>query len=282
LHELKTGIDAIAKRDFHKRLEIVCHNEFGELMTAFNHSLETLQELEVARIVQESLLPENALTSNRCQIVAKTRIMTNLGGDYYDMIPLDSNKVLLFIGDATGHGIPAALSMAMAKSILIHENHLGLTAEKLMQQVNQVFGNLRRHGSKDYMTALCIELDTTNGSGRAINAGHCYPMIFSQNTGKIRVLSEINALPPGFDAKIHYQASEFLLQPGDRLFLFTDGFVECQNSSGQQIGFDGLAEIISAADGQTADSHIANIFQRLERLSAQLQDDCTMIVLSFQ
>ncbi len=282
LHELKTGIDAIAKRDFHKRLEIVCHNEFGELMTAFNHSLETLQELEVARIVQESLLPENALTSNRCQIVAKTRIMTNLGGDYYDMIPLGSSKVLLFIGDATGHGIPAALSMAMAKSILIHENHLGLTAEKLMQQVNQVFGNLRRHGSKDYMTALCIELDSTSGSGRAINAGHCYPIIFRQNTGETRILSEINALPPGFDAKIHYQASEFMLQPGDRLFLFTDGFVECQDKSGQQIGFDGLAKIISATAGQTSDSHIANIFQRLESLSAQLQDDCTMIVLSFQ
>jgi HAMP domain-containing protein len=282
LQELRAGIDAIAKRDFHKRLEIVCHNEFGELMTAFNHSLETLHELEVARIVQESLLPENALTSNRCQIVAKTRIMTNLGGDYYDMIPLDDNKVLLFIGDASGHGIPAALSMAMAKSILIHENHLGLAAVKLMQQVNSVFGNLRQHGSKDYMTALCVELDTTTGRGHAINAGHCYPMIFSQSNGRTRTLSELNALPPGFDLKIHYQTSEFMLQPGDRLILFTDGFVECQDSSGHQIGFDGLAEIITTASGQTAERHIANIFQRLEHLSAQLQDDCTMIMLSFQ
>lgn len=140
---LKAGIEAIAARNFHKRLEIVCDNELGRLTAAFNHSLETLQELAVAGVVQESLLPEPHLSLNRVEVVAKINAMTDLGGDYFDMVRLDGERLLIFIGDATGHGIPAALSMAMAKAVLLHESQREISASGLMHQLNQVFCSLR-------------------------------------------------------------------------------------------------------------------------------------------
>lgn len=282
LEELKAGITAIATRKFNKRLELVCQNEFGNLMAAFNHSLETLQELEVARIVQESILPETRLLHNRSEIVAQTRTMTDLGGDYFDMIPLDERRVLVFIGDATGHGIPAALSMAMAKAILIHENFRGMSDQRLMEQVNKVFGSLRAQGSKDFMTALCVELDTCTGSGRIINSGHCFPILLKKETGEARILSEVKGLPPGFDRRPVFTPFEFRLESGDSLVLFTDGFVECTDENGRQIGFNGLAGLIAATASADAAGHIAGIFARLEKWSAGRQDDCTMVMVRFQ
>ncbi|PKL44611.1 MAG: hypothetical protein CVV41_04405 [Candidatus Riflebacteria bacterium HGW-Riflebacteria-1] len=281
LEELKAGIAAIAGRNFHKRLDLICQNEFGKLMAAFNHSLETLQELEVARIVQESILPETSLSLNRCEIAAQTRTMTNLGGDYFDMIPLDDGKVLVFIGDATGHGIPAALSMAMAKAILIHENFRGLHDQKLMQQINAVFGKLRSQGSKDFMTALCVELDTNTGFGRIINAGHCYPMLLKKAIGKTEILANVKGLPPGFDRKSVFTPAEFKLEPGDSLVIYTDGFVECVNEHGRQIGFTGLADLITATADDDAACHVSRIFAKLEQWSVKSQDDCTLVMVRF-
>lgn len=282
LEELKAGIAAIAGRNFHKRLDLVCQNEFGKLLAAFNHSLETLQELEVARIVQESILPEKRMTLNRSEIVAQTRTMTNLGGDYFDMLPLDEQKVMVFIGDATGHGIPAALSMAMAKSVLLHEHFLGMHDQGLMQQINAVFCNLRSQGSKDFMTALCVEINTLTGHGRMINAGHCYPMLLKKKTGKIEILTEIRGLPPGFDTKAMFEPREFTLDSGDSLILFTDGFIECLNEKGRPLGFEGLADLISRSAEGDAGAHLASIFGRLTQWSANLQDDCTMVMVRFE
>ncbi len=282
LEELKAGLEAIASRNFHKRINIVCKNEFGELMLAFNRSLETLQELEVARIVQESLLPDTRLIHNQCRIIAQTRLMTNLGGDYYDMIPVDDRKVILFIGDATGHGIPAALSMAMAKAILIHENLHGLSDKKVMQQVNAVFGNLREHGSRDYMTAMCVELDTVSGAGRIINAGHCFPMLLKMASNEIKVLADVKGLPPGFDGSAQFNAVEFELEQGDSLIMFTDGFVEFQDVRGDQLGFSGLAGLIAETSDPDVATHVAAIFAALENLSPIRQDDCTMVMVRRQ
>jgi sigma-B regulation protein RsbU (phosphoserine phosphatase) len=134
LQELKVGIEAFAQRNFHKRLTVSSKNELGKLMLAFNDSFETLQDLEVAKIVQESVLPDPYLSLNNLEIIAKTEVMTRLGGDYFDILPQKDEKVLIFIGDATGHGIPAALSMAMAKSVMIHESLADMDQEKLMQK----------------------------------------------------------------------------------------------------------------------------------------------------
>ncbi|EKD84412.1 MAG: hypothetical protein ACD_39C00064G0002, partial [uncultured bacterium] len=282
LEELRAGIAAIAGRNFHKRLDLVCQNEFGQLMSAFNHSLETLQELEVARIVQESILPDTSLSHNRCKIVAQTRTMTNLGGDYFDMITLNDEKVLVFIGDATGHGIPAALSMAMAKAILLHENFRGLHDQRLMQQLNAVFGKLRSQGSKDFMTALCVELNTRNGLGRIINAGHCYPMLLKKAIGRTEILTDIKGMPPGFDRKPAFTPAEFKLESGDSLVIYTDGFVECVNDHGRQIGFTGLAELISTTADDDVACHVSKIFAQLDQWSTTSQDDCTLVMVRFQ
>lgn len=281
LEELRTGIRAIGERAFHKRLNLVCNNELGRLMSAFNYSLETLQELEVARIVQESILPEPRMTVNRVEVVAQTLAMSGLGGDYFDMIKLDDQKLLVFIGDATGHGIPAALSMAMAKATLIHENNRSLSPENLMQQLDKLFAKLRKHGVKDYMTALCVEIDSMSGVVRIINAGHCFPILLESLTGKARLLKAARGLPAGFDAYGSSKPAEIKLAPGDSLILYTDGFIECSSPSGEPVGFDGLIKIVELAQTVDLTAHVAGIFQHLKQWSEHRQDDCTMIILRF-
>lgn len=282
LEEIKTGLKAIAARDFRKRLNIVCYNEFGNLLEALNNSLETLQDLEVARIVQESILPEGQLSLNQVEIAAKTRTMTNLGGDYFDMYCLDDRKVLVFIGDATGHGIPAALNMAMVKAILIHENLRGLQNHTLMKQISRLFESLRSQGVKDFMTALCVEFDTISGHGQIINLGHCYPMLMKKNEGRVILLDHIRGLPPGFKRASETRPVDFKLDPGDRLVLFTDGFIECNDGHGKPIGFEGLADLISASGDDQVETHLSNVFSGLTEWSETLQDDCTMIIMRYK
>ncbi|MFZ5949359.1 MAG: PP2C family protein-serine/threonine phosphatase [Candidatus Rifleibacteriota bacterium] len=279
LKELMIGIKAISERDFHRRLKVRCNNEFGRLTHAFNRSIETLQELEVARTVQESLLAESRLDLERCSIVAKTRMMTNLGGDYYDFFKLPDNQVLVFIGDATGHGIPAALSMAMAKSVMLYEGFAGLAAGRLMAQINRVFCRLRSQGSKDFMTALCLQIDSISGAGTVINSGHCYPIIVRAEKKDCVVLTEARGFPPGFVKNERFFPCKFELETGDRLVLFTDGFIECRDENGHYLGFDGLSRILLDSYDSDVYRHLENVFAEFEKKSRLNQDDCTMVML---
>ncbi len=281
LAELKAGLEAIGNRDFHKRLEVMGKNELGRLTAAFNHSLETLQDLAVAGAVQESLLPEPHLVMNRVEVVARTCAMTNLGGDYYDMIKLDDQRLLLFIGDATGHGIPAALSMAMAKAITLHESGRGLSGQALMLQFNQVFNKLRSQGSRDFMTALCVEVNTLTGAASLINAGHPFPMLLKAQSETSVVLDKIRGMPPGFDIRREFTPSELRLEPGDCLFLFTDGFVESVDRKGGQTGFDGLARLVAITKKSLPAEHLNQIFTEFNRVAEKGQDDCTMVVIKY-
>lgn len=282
LDELRAGIEAIGKRNFHKRLNLVCNNELGRLMNAFNNSLETLQDLEVARIVQESILPDAHTTLNNIEVVANSQMMTELGGDYFDMVKLDDRRLLLFIGDATGHGIPAALSMAMAKSIITHENLGKLDQKKLINQFNTVFGKLRASGAKDFMTALCAEICTVSGAISFVNAGHCYPILLQRDAKKGETLSHIRGLPPGFVLNCDPQIFNYVLKPGDSLFLFTDGFIECINRNECPLGFDGLTEIVATAYDCDPTKHLQQVFQELKNWSAEPQDDCTMLLARYK
>ncbi len=281
IEELRRGLRAIAARNFNFRLEKVCDNELGKLMDAFNHSLETLQELEVARIVQESILSQNQMQHLNGHIVAKSLSMTNLGGDYFDMIKLDEQRIMAFIGDATGHGIPAALSMAMAKAVLSHEKNLGLCCKNVMLQLNNLFRTLRQQGAKDFMTAMCLDFNCDSGEILIINAGQCYPILLQKGNDTAEILSHIRGIPPGFKDNYSPEAHKVRLTDEDRLFIFTDGFVECCDAGGQAIGFDGLARLIAKNWHSDTHTHMENIFAALKKLSDVQQDDCTMLLLRF-
>ena len=282
LTAIREGIEAIGRRDFKARLPQISNNELGRLVAAFNHSLENLQELAVAGVVQESLVSEPFLSCGRIEAVALSRTMTDLGGDFFYFSKTEDKKVLAFVGDATGHGIPAALSMAMARSVMLFEEGQGaVTGPGLMERFNSVFCSLRAQGSKDFMTALCAFIDAETGVAELINAGHPFPMLLRAGAARAELLSDICGLPPGFDRRRVFAPFKIRLFPGDCLILFTDGFVEGVSCDGRQVGFHELAKLIAECAAQDLRSHLEQVSAALERKIETAQDDCTMLMLRY-
>lgn len=279
LDELKSGIDAFSKRDFHKRLTVSSNNELGKLINAFNESFETLQDLEVARIVQESILPDPYLKLNGIEIAAKTAVMTRLGGDYFDILPQADDNILVFIGDATGHGIPAALSMAMAKSVMIHESLTGLDSTKLMQKLQSLFRSIRKTGSKDFMTASSVYINSCDGRVTIVNAGHCHPILIKAGTSAAETYELESGMPLGFGLKRGFHESHTKLESGDTLIFYTDGFYECTNQHNEMLGFDGFNRLISEARDEDLVKFSEKIFNSINEWEKSSSDDKTLIMV---
>jgi methyl-accepting chemotaxis protein len=279
LNELKSGIDSFSTKCFHNRLEIVCNNELGKLSQAFNESFETLQDLEVARIVQDSLFPEPYFQLGRVEVQARTQIATKLGGDYFDIQKLEDESVLVFLGDATGHGIPAALSMAMAKSTLIFENQAGLNQTDFMGRIHRLYHNLRKQGSRDFMTCFCLQINAKTCNAEMVNFGHPYPFLLKPGKNETILLSEIKGMPPGFGKSREIKPQKVQLETGDTLIFYTDGFVEAANSNGESLGFERFEKIICSAQDDELSRFIENVFKALEKWEPKAADDRTIIAV---
>lgn len=279
LDALKSGINSFSNRIFKNRLEVICENELGKLMHAFNNSFETLQDLEVARIVQESILPDPYLKAGSIEVLAKTMIASTLGGDYYDMIKLDEDRILVFLGDATGHGIPAALSMAMAKSVLIYESQQGIVQNQFMDQIHKLYHRLRTEGCRDFMTCICVEIAVKTGETTVINFGHPYPYLIKDNAGQAIQLSQLKGLPPGFGKNRKSCGQKICLNSGDFLILYTDGFVEAANRSGESLGFERFAEMIAGAREDELNRFMDKVVQKIAEWEPSAGDDRTMIIV---
>ncbi|MGM0601602.1 MAG: PP2C family protein-serine/threonine phosphatase, partial [Candidatus Rifleibacteriota bacterium] len=107
--ELENGVKAIGEQNFRYRIPVRGEDEFGHLSTVFNQAIESLEDLEVARIVQENLFPLKPLKQHGVEVFGKSVSMTRLGGDYFDYFSLDKDRVGILMGDVAGHGVPAAL-----------------------------------------------------------------------------------------------------------------------------------------------------------------------------
>ncbi|MFZ5952798.1 MAG: PP2C family protein-serine/threonine phosphatase [Candidatus Rifleibacteriota bacterium] len=279
IDELKKGIDCFASRKFQNRLEVVCQNEMGELLQAFNESFENMQDLEVARIVQESVLPEPKFSQNNLEILAQTRVASKLGGDFFDIVKLDERRVLVFIGDATGHGVPAALTMGMAKSVIIHELNQKSDQSQIMQGIQKLFYCLRKQGARDLMTCTSIEIDTLSGEAAIINMGHPYPLFFSKINCSAKYLSDAKGLPPGFGKPGAPKIHRCSLESGDFLVLYTDGFIENTSDSGETFGFDNFADLIAQSNEKDLQAQIDKVFEAANLWQKNAEDDLTTIII---
>ncbi len=279
LGELIAGVKAIAGRNFNHRLVIHGENELAQLSMAFNSSLETLQDLEIARIVQESLMPLRQSTVGDFQVLGDTSVMTRLCGDYFDLVKLDDNRMLVFIGDATGHGIPAAITMSMVKTVLLNEAIEGIDQEKLMERLHLLFKHLRTQGSKECMTSISAIVDSSNSQIRLINFGHCYPIIHRPSKNVAELLSDIRGLPPGFSRTLKMTPVSITLEPGETLFLYTDGLIECCNPAGQILGFEGLQSIIVQSHSEDMGVYCQRIKSAVRAWENEAADDQTILLV---
>jgi hypothetical protein len=281
LHDFKTAIESIGHRNFRYKTSIEGTNEFGTLGKALNRTLENLQELEVARIVQENLIPGREFSCNGLRLHADFQPMSHIGGDYYDFFAVDSSVAGIFIGDVSGHGISSALFMAMAKAAIIFANFTTPDQKAIMSSLNRIINANRMSGGKEYMTGLSLNVNSVSGDFSLINAGQCPPVILRYRSRQAEIV-KCGGLPLGFRADMDFNPVTGRIEPGDFVILHTDGWLEAESDCGKIFGYDGFIEALWACCDRDLEIFSLKMFDSISKWQSRRNDDLTLIIIHFE
>jgi serine phosphatase RsbU (regulator of sigma subunit)/anti-sigma regulatory factor (Ser/Thr protein kinase) len=233
------------------------------------------QELEVAKLIQQNFLPKQLPELNGWQVAAYYRPAREVGGDFYDVIPLPEGKVGFVIGDVTDKGVPAALVMAATRSVL------RASAQRLVEP-GEVLERVNEHLCPDmpekmFVTCLYGVLDPESGHFRFANAGHDLPYV--KTAGGSEEL-RARGMPLGLMPGMRYEEKETVLQPGESLLLHSDGVVEAHDPNGDMFGFPRLKQAVAdyPGGGELIDRVLVDLQAHLGP-AAEQEDDITMVTL---
>lgn len=280
LDSLKSAVAAICSRNFRFKTDLEGSNEFGRLGNAFNHTLETLQELETARAVQDNLLPGNSFKQNQFRLAAKMVQAAHIGGDYYDFFATGDEHSGIFIGDVSGHGISSALFMAMARASLIFENFGQAQPSSIMNSLNTIIREARKAGNREYMTGQILFINTVSGEFRVQNAGHCPPVII-RNDGTAEMIN-CCGLPLGFSDVHKSKEISGTLNKGEFLVFYTDNWVEAESAEGIPFGFNRFKEALLTNTADDPEVFLQRMFETINKWELERKDDLTLIIAKME
>lgn len=197
-------------------------------------------ELLIARRIQESFLPETFPRSPGFDLDAVNVSSTEVGGDYYDFVPIVENQIGVAIGDVAGHGVPAALIMASFRASLLAEIRNNYAIRTIMKKVNNLICESVKRG--EFVTAVYGVLDTRNRIFTFANAGHNPPLLL-RKSGKVESLRE-GGLMLGVLRDREYEERPISIGSGDILVFYTDGITESANSKDELFGTERLIALV--------------------------------------
>ncbi len=281
IHNIGKAVNAIKDHNFSYSVPIGDKDEFGRLNLVFNRVIEGLGDFEVAKIVQKSLLPGNSFDFGEFDIWAKSVVMTTLGGDYYDCFKIDDKYLGIIIGDMAGHGIPAGLMMAMAKSaVLSAPNEIKINPSALAERLHKMFFSIQNNRLKRMMTFQYYVLNIETGHFIYTNAGHNYPIIVDNNIHKASFMN-CPSIPLGVSSKFRSKNHEFDLNKGQSLVLYTDGVIESVNDSQEQFGYDRFIDCLPDFYNANSEVFYDNFYNKFyKNWVSQVNDDLTLIVVN--
>jgi serine phosphatase RsbU (regulator of sigma subunit) len=232
-------------------------------------------ELEVARELQRELLPEDPPELEGYEFAFSYQTANTIGGDYYDFLKLHDGRLVVVVGDASGHGIAAGLLMAVASSTLRLAFDDGDDPAAAADLINRALW--RTGGPRAFMTLFCAVLDPATGALQCVSSGHPYPMI-RRTDGSIEEIGS-GSLPLGIRRHVDLPRSEAVIGPGEALLLYTDGIAETVNAAGEAYGFDRLRRSLeSGGPGQAIHDRIVGEVDRF-RGDEPVHDDRSVVVI---
>jgi sigma-B regulation protein RsbU (phosphoserine phosphatase) len=197
-------------------------------------------ELEIARRIQTSILPEGMPELKGVQIAAQYVPMSQVAGDFYDFLVVDDQRVGLLIADVSGHGVPAALVASMVKVAIAAQAEHADDPAKVMAGLNSVLaGKLQGQ----FVTAAYLFLDLKAGTASYSAAGHP-PLLHYHAAGRSIENVVENGLILGIMPHASYQSKDLALGSGDRFLLYTDGVLEA-SQRGEEFGEDRVKQVLS-------------------------------------
>jgi sigma-B regulation protein RsbU (phosphoserine phosphatase) len=213
---------------------------------------------------------ENMTCSARCRQVRE------LGGDFYDFVPLSHDRVALALGDASGKGLAAALMISNVQSSLrTAASFAGNDGPAVIRAVNrQVYAASL---ADRYATLFYGVFDATTRRLEYVNAGHNSPMVLRRDGSIISL--EAGGVPVGILPNPAYEQGAVQLNSGDLILAYTDGVIEAANSAGDEWGIEGLRKAVAESDAQCPDDIVQAIFTSMDEFSQGRQtDDATVVV----
>ncbi|MEX1138974.1 MAG: GAF domain-containing SpoIIE family protein phosphatase [Bacteroidota bacterium] len=240
------------------------------------------QELMVAQAMQKRLLPQRFPENKRMEVAAISEPSLEVGGDYFDFVTLDADRVGVVIGDVSGKGVSAAFYMAEVKGIFQSLSKMLKSPRELLIRANEtLMENLER---KAFISILYAIYDTAQSTVTLARAGHC-PMILISQSG--HELIRPNGLGLGLTEGDLFQTSTeertLALKPGDVCILYTDGITEARNSEGEEFGYERLVELAGAVHQLKALEIQNRILSEIRAYcgKAGFDDDLTLVVVKW-
>jgi phosphoserine phosphatase RsbU/P len=302
VHQLFTGTERVRHGDFTHKIEVTAQDQLGELAQSFNSmtaSIEDLlreaaekkrleEELRIAREIQMSLLPQGALRMPGLSVTALCVPAREVGGDYYDLLPIDEHRLGVLIADVSGKGTSAALYMAELKGLMLSLSQIHTSPRSLLVAADRVMAN--NLDARSFITMTYAIIDLQERTMTYARAGHTPLMYLPGDNGacgrRVRILT-----PDGLVLGLQMDKGDMFerlleeqtipLHDGDLFALYTDGISEAMNESDDCFGDERLGRILE----EHADLPSEELRERVLREIAAFvgvapqHDDMTMIFL---
>jgi PAS domain S-box-containing protein len=235
------------------------------------------QELRIARLIQQTLLPKTLPKLTGYDIAAYYQPAREVGGDFYDFLRLQDGRLGLVMGDATGKGMPAALVMAAARSMLRAVAQSSDSPGEVLKRANEAL--VADIPPNMFVTCFYAVLDPETGRLRFANAGHDLPYL--RHDGDIEEL-RARGMPLGLMPGMGYEQKELVLEAGNSVFFYSDGLVEAHDREGEMFGFPRLRRLIAASSVGSGEELVNFLLEELYSFAGEgweQEDDITLTTL---
>lgn len=236
------------------------------------------EEVRLARQLQRSILPDEAPDVPGLSVSHLYQPSSEVGGDFYDFYALGEGRLLVALGDASGHGLDSSMVSSMAKSALYTNVSSGRDLASIMTEMNRMMWDTL--GKQRMMTLQLLEIDVRQHRLTWVNAGQVFPLLRTDRG--VREL-EAPSYPLGVRRHISFEPLSEHLEPGNLLLALTDGYVEALDSGGEPFGWRRLSQRLSTVDRSASEtsSLVADLAGSLRRHlgDGPPQDDVTLIAI---
>ena len=295
IHKINDSLSKISSGDLSTQVDIRENEEFASLSNDINATVERLKEfideagkridleLAFAKSIQHSVLPVTFPSdSNRTgfELFATMDTAKEVGGDFYDFYLLDENHVAFLIADVSGKGIPSAMFMMNAKSVIKNLAESGHSVAEVFTEANEQLCESNEAGM--FVTAWMGILDLDTGIVKFANAGHNPPLIKRKGGTFTYLKSRPSLVLAGMEG-IRYREGEFTMEMGDEIFLYTDGVTEATNQNTELFGEKRLQDVLNARSFAGAEDVCREVKKNLDEFvgDAPQFDDITMLSMKY-
>ena len=293
LQKINGTLSEITGGNLNVKVDVRSNAEFSSLSDDINSTVSTLKryigeaaaridkELEYAKQIQLSALPSNFPDTENYSIYAQMIAAKEVGGDFYDFYSLDDNTVLFLAADVSGKGIPAAMFMMTAKTIIKDLAERGLSVDEIFTLANEKLCENNESGM--FVTAWMGKMDLSTGKLSFANAGHNPPIIVHANGECEYLKSRTGFILAGMEG-MRYRANEMTLNRGDRIFLYTDGVTEATDKNEALYGEDRLKSYIDKNINLKAEALLSGLKEDIDLFAGDTPqfDDITMLIFDYK